>query len=62
MNLLQEVKVSSPDYKDKNPDEAIGDFMKRIKSYEDNYVPLDETAEPDISFIKIINAGNLMPF
>lgn len=39
--MLQEVKISSPDYKDCNSAEAMDDFMKRISCYEASYQPLD---------------------
>lgn len=39
--VLQEVKISSPDYKDCNSAEAMDDFMKRISCYEASYQPLD---------------------
>lgn len=39
--VLQEVKISSPDYKDCNSAEAMEDFMKRINCYEASYQPLD---------------------
>lgn len=39
--MLQEVKISSPDYKDCNSAEAMDDFMKRINCYEASYQPLD---------------------
>jgi len=55
---IREVKVTSPDYVamgDKN--EAVNDFKKRIAHYEDQYQTLDETLEPDLSFLKIFNCG-----
>ena len=39
--VLQEVKLSSPDYKDAEIAEAIADFQMRIKNYELAYEPLD---------------------
>merc|ERR1719300_1816007 len=53
---IREVKVTSPDYiamGDKN--EAVYDFKKRIAHYEDQYQTLDESLEPDLSFLKIFN-------
>lgn len=38
---IREVKLSSPDYLDTDPEEAAVDFMARIKHYEDAYEPLD---------------------
>ena len=54
---LQEVKVTSPDYKDNDKDDALVDFKKRIAHYQDAYEPLDETYDKDLSFIKIYNQG-----
>lgn len=41
----QQVKLNSPDYIDCNTEEAVQDFMKRIKCYEDSYEPLDEVLD-----------------
>jgi len=41
----QQVKLGSPDYTDRNTEEAIQDFMKRIKCYENSYQPLDENLD-----------------
>ncbi|XP_022097632.1 6-phosphofructo-2-kinase/fructose-2,6-bisphosphatase 1-like isoform X3 [Acanthaster planci] len=54
---IEEVKLGSPDYKDKDKEEAINDFTRRIDHYKDSYEPLDETLDRDVSFIKIINVG-----
>jgi len=53
----QEVKVSSPDYKTTNKDDAIEDFKRRIAVYEQQYNPLDEELDKNLSFIKIYNQG-----
>lgn len=39
------MKLGSPDYTDCNTEEAIQDFMKRIKCYENSYQPLDENLD-----------------
>lgn len=39
------MKLGSPDYTDRNTEEAIQDFMKRIKCYETSYQPLDENLD-----------------
>lgn len=41
----QQVKLNSPDYIDCNTEEAVQDFMKRIKCYENSYEPLDEALD-----------------
>ncbi|XP_051768708.1 6-phosphofructo-2-kinase/fructose-2,6-bisphosphatase 4a isoform X5 [Ctenopharyngodon idella] len=55
-NIVQ-VKLGSPDYTHCNTEEAVADFMKRIKCYENSYQPLDEELDRDLSFIKIIDVG-----
>ena len=39
------------------PDDVVRDFCERIKHYELQYETIDETDEPDYSFIKIFDAG-----
>ncbi|KAK6473835.1 6-phosphofructo-2-kinase/fructose-2,6-bisphosphatase 4 isoform X1 [Huso huso] len=56
-NIVQ-VKLGSPDYTDRNTDEAVEDFMKRIKCYENSYETLDEIKDRDLSYIKIMEVGN----
>ncbi|OQV16377.1 6-phosphofructo-2-kinase/fructose-2,6-bisphosphatase [Hypsibius exemplaris] len=57
-NVL-DVKLNGPDYKDLAPttEEALEDFVKRIRHYEDTYEPLDEQRDADLSFIRIHDAG-----
>uniref|UniRef100_A0A672SQZ3 6-phosphofructo-2-kinase/fructose-2,6-bisphosphatase 4 n=1 Tax=Sinocyclocheilus grahami TaxID=75366 RepID=A0A672SQZ3_SINGR len=55
-NIVQ-VKLGSPDYTDRNTEEAIQDFMKRIKCYENSYQPLDENLDRELSYIKIMDVG-----
>ncbi|XP_018581199.2 6-phosphofructo-2-kinase/fructose-2,6-bisphosphatase isoform X1 [Scleropages formosus] len=55
-NIMQ-VKLSSPDYKDCDKDEAVEDFLKRIECYKTTYVPLDDDMDRDLSYIKIFNVG-----
>ncbi|KAJ7383560.1 6-phosphofructo-2-kinase/fructose-2,6-bisphosphatase 2 [Desmophyllum pertusum] len=54
---IKEVKVFSPDYVTVDRDTAVDDFRERIKHYEDAYQPLSLEKEGNLSFIKIINAG-----
>lgn len=42
---LQQVKLGSPDYTNCNTEEAVEDFMKRIKCYENSYETLDEVLD-----------------
>lgn len=45
VSCLQQVKLGNPDYIHCNTEEAIEDFMKRIKCYESSYQPLDEVLD-----------------
>lgn len=44
-SLFQQVKLGSPDYTNCNTEEAVEDFMKRIKCYENSYETLDEVLD-----------------
>ncbi|NXH09955.1 F262 bisphosphatase, partial [Bucco capensis] len=56
-NIL-EVKVSSPDYPERNRENVMDDFLKRIECYKVTYQPLDpDLYDKDLSFIKVINVG-----
>uniref|UniRef100_A0A3Q4N8F9 6-phosphofructo-2-kinase/fructose-2,6-biphosphatase 4a n=1 Tax=Neolamprologus brichardi TaxID=32507 RepID=A0A3Q4N8F9_NEOBR len=52
-----QVKLGSPDYTNCNTEEAVEDFMKRIKCYENSYETLDEVLDRDLSYIKIMDVG-----
>ncbi|KAK2502703.1 hypothetical protein MC885_004928 [Smutsia gigantea] len=55
-NIVQ-VKLGSPDYVNRDSDEAAEDFMRRIECYENSYEPLDEDLDRDLSYIKIMDVG-----
>uniref|UniRef100_A0A8C6TZU4 6-phosphofructo-2-kinase/fructose-2,6-biphosphatase 4b n=1 Tax=Neogobius melanostomus TaxID=47308 RepID=A0A8C6TZU4_9GOBI len=55
-NIVQ-VKLDSPDYIHTDTEEAVEDFMKRIKCYESSYQPLDENLDKELSYIKVIDVG-----
>uniref|UniRef100_A0A8C5EBW1 6-phosphofructo-2-kinase/fructose-2,6-bisphosphatase 4-like n=1 Tax=Gouania willdenowi TaxID=441366 RepID=A0A8C5EBW1_GOUWI len=55
-NIVQ-VKLGSPDYTNCDSEEAVEDFMKRIKCYENSYETLDEVLDRDLSYIKIMDVG-----
>jgi 6-phosphofructo-2-kinase len=58
-NLM--LKLSGPDYKDKDPEASLADFRKRVEIYEKNYVPLGEYEESNnMSYIKMIDVGRKM--
>ena len=54
---VREVKVHSPDYKGVDANEAITDFLERIRHYEAIYEPISEESESHLAFIKLYNAG-----
>ena len=54
---VMEVKTSSPDYKNQDPEEAAQDFMERIRNYESVYQSIDERDEDDLTYVKLINVG-----
>ncbi|KAI8884488.1 bifunctional 6-phosphofructo-2-kinase/fructose-2,6-bisphosphate 2-phosphatase [Backusella circina FSU 941] len=52
------LKLSGPDYKNRDPVEALADFRFRVANYEKAYEPIgDWEEEHDIQFCKIINVG-----
>eukprot|EP00178_Gracilaria_changii_P005689 TRINITY_DN194_c0_g1_i1.p1 TRINITY_DN194_c0_g1~~TRINITY_DN194_c0_g1_i1.p1 ORF type:complete len:504 (+),score=69.45 TRINITY_DN194_c0_g1_i1:11128-12639(+) len=53
-NIL-ETKLRSPDYKDKDPEEAVMDFKKRIQQYDKGNESVDDSEQ--CSYIKVINVG-----
>ncbi|KAI4553692.1 hypothetical protein MJT46_015872 [Ovis ammon polii x Ovis aries] len=55
-NIVQ-VKLGSPDYINRDSDEAAEDFMRRIECYENSYETLDEDLDRDLSYIKIMDVG-----
>ncbi|XP_020338801.1 6-phosphofructo-2-kinase/fructose-2,6-bisphosphatase 4 isoform X4 [Oncorhynchus kisutch] len=55
-NIVQ-VKLASPDYTNCNTEDAMEDFKKRIKCYENSYETLDEVLDRHLSYIKIMDVG-----
>lgn len=48
------LKLSGPDYKDKDPVQSLLDFKKRVQAYESAYVPLGDYEEShDMQYIKV---------
>ena len=41
----QQVKLGSPDYADRDTEEAMQDFIQRIGCYEATYVPIDDKTD-----------------
>lgn len=50
---IRKVKLSTPDYRDMDPEQAVEDFKRRRENYMQVYEPLDERDGPHI---KIINS------
>ncbi|KAI0096466.1 bifunctional 6-phosphofructo-2-kinase/fructose-2,6-bisphosphate 2-phosphatase [Daldinia grandis] len=52
------LKLSGPDYKDKDPIKSLADFKERVKAYEKAYVPLgDYEEEHEMQYIKMTDVG-----
>lgn len=52
------LKLSGPDYKNKDPVEALADFRSRVSNYEKAYQTIGDWEEDnDIQFCKLINVG-----
>jgi len=60
-NLLEanmRLKLSGPDYKDKDPVKSLEDFKARVKAYESAYEPLGKWEEDnDLQYIQMIDVG-----
>ncbi|KAM9342649.1 6-phosphofructo-2-kinase/fructose-2,6-bisphosphatase 2-like isoform 2-T4 [Pholidichthys leucotaenia] len=55
---IMDVKVSSPDYPERDRESVMEDFLKRIECYKVTYQPLDpDEHDKNLSFIQIINVG-----
>lgn len=52
------LKLSGPDYKDKDPVQSLEDFKKRVAIYEKSYVPLgDHEEKENMPYIQMIDVG-----
>ncbi len=48
------LKLSGPDYRDKDPLKSLKDFRERVKAYESAYEPLGEYEEShDLQYIQV---------
>ncbi|OJD35872.1 fructose-bisphosphatase [Diplodia corticola] len=56
MQNILEVKTTSPDYKDQDPELAAQDFRNRIRNYEKVYETIDED-EYSLTYVKLIDVG-----
>jgi 6-phosphofructo-2-kinase len=63
-NLLESnmrLKLSGPDYQDKDPYAALEDFKKRVAIYEQNYVPIGDYEEDhNMPYVKMVDVGRKM--
>ncbi|KAG0360095.1 Fructose-2,6-bisphosphatase [Podila minutissima] len=55
LHNIMDVKLSSPDYKDMDPEQAAADFKARIVHYEEAY---ETITEDNLTYIKLINVGS----
>ncbi|KAI9271828.1 6-phosphofructo-2-kinase-domain-containing protein [Phascolomyces articulosus] len=55
LNNIKDVKLSSPDYVNMDPDAAAVDFRARIDHYQELYQTI---TEEDFTYIKLINVGS----
>lgn len=55
MSNIKDVKLSSPDYENLDPEDATQDYMKRISYYEGFY---ETMTEKDLTYMKLINMGS----
>ena len=52
------LKLSGPDYKDKDETQSLNDFRKRVEAYQKAYVPLGEYEEENhVQYIQMIDVG-----
>ncbi|KAH7089453.1 6-phosphofructo-2-kinase-domain-containing protein [Paraphoma chrysanthemicola] len=55
------LKLSGPDYQDKDPVAALEDFKKRVAIYEKNYVPIGDYEEDNnMPYVKMVDVGRKM--
>ena len=55
------LKLSGPDYKDKDPVTSLEDFKKRVVAYESAYKPLGKWEEEnDLQYIQVSPGKNNM--
>ncbi|KAI0696836.1 bifunctional 6-phosphofructo-2-kinase/fructose-2,6-bisphosphate 2-phosphatase [Cytidiella melzeri] len=54
LSNIRGVKISSPDYRGWDSEQAIADYYRRIRDHEQHYQPVDEDKWPSI---RIVNVG-----
>nr|CAG4714819.1 unnamed protein product [Naegleria fowleri] len=55
---IRDIKTKSADYKGVPSEEAVKDFIQRMKAYEKVYETICDEKEGKLSYIKMINVGN----
>ncbi|KAI9999618.1 hypothetical protein NQD34_018340 [Periophthalmus magnuspinnatus] len=55
---IKQVKFGSPDYADREFEEAMEDFVQRIDCYRASYMPIDDEKDRKLSYIKIFDVGS----
>ncbi|KAG0361750.1 Fructose-2,6-bisphosphatase [Gamsiella multidivaricata] len=55
LHNIMSVKLSSPDYQDMDPEQAVEDFKARIVHYKEAY---ETITEENLTYIKLINVGS----
>ncbi|KAG7237912.1 hypothetical protein INR49_031705 [Caranx melampygus] len=55
---IKQVKFGSPDYVDRDIEEAMEDFVQRIDCYRASYMPIDDERDRKLSYIKIFDVGS----
>lgn len=56
------LKLSGPDYKNKDPVKSLEDFKARVKAYESAYEPIGEYEEKhDLQYIQVNTAHLYIP-
>lgn len=56
LNRNYELKLQNEDYKDMDPAQALADFKRRVKAYQDAYEPIDDdkgNAQSDVKFVML---------
>ncbi|KAG1291838.1 hypothetical protein G6F62_011106 [Rhizopus arrhizus] len=51
---IQQMKLASPDYLDRDPTWAVEDYQRRIDQYRGHY---EQVTESDYTFVRMVNAG-----
>ncbi|KAK5611097.1 6-phosphofructo-2-kinase/fructose-2,6-bisphosphatase 1 [Crenichthys baileyi] len=55
---IKQVKFGSPDYIDRDIEEAMTDFVQRIECYKESYTSIDDEKDRKLSYIKIFDVGS----